>query len=100
MRLNRQHYSMPLTLGLPGFVWVTPQGSPLAIRTTLPCGRELTSGILPVLAPTASRPDLLNRCIDQFRDDGDRLQLYRIQDSPQMRLDYSPNLDYRLQTAP
>ena len=26
--------------GLPGFVWVTPQRSPLAIRTTLPCGRE------------------------------------------------------------
>ena len=33
--------------GLAGFVWVTPQRSPLAIRTTLPCGRELPSGILP-----------------------------------------------------
>ncbi len=34
-------------LGLPGFVWVTPQKFLLAIRTTLPCGRELSSGILP-----------------------------------------------------
>ena len=54
----------------------------------------------PISIPTGSRFDLLNRCIDRFRDGVGRLQLDRIQDPPQMRFDHSPNLDHRLQTAP
>ena len=54
----------------------------------------------PISILTGSCFDLLNRCIDRFRDGVGRLQLDRIQDPPQMRFDHSPDLDHRLQTAP
>jgi hypothetical protein len=53
----------------------------------------------PISKPTSSRLDLLNRRVDRFGDGVCRLQLYRIQNSPQMCLDRSTNLNHRLQSA-
>ena len=44
----------------------------------------------PISIPTGSRFDLLDRCLDRFRDGIGLPQLDRLQDSPQMRFTHSP----------